>query len=696
MLSSAAGCMKTSSVSASREKQVVFTVCLALAVIVFLVFGKTCQYEFVNYDDDHHVYANPAVMDGLTLEGLARVFKLGDSDYWHPLDFVSHMLDCELYGLNPGGHHLSNVLLHASVAITLFLMLRRMTATLWPSAFIAAVFAIHPLRVESVAWISERKDLLHGLFFVLTIWAYINYARNSWSLARYLSVVILFALGLMSKPTLMPLPLLLLLLDYWPLKRLRLKTPLTTLTPDVTGAGVTQKFHRLLIEKIPLLLLAMLSCWEAARGNSSAFESNAAIPLSLRVANAVVAYATYFWQMAWPTHLAVLYPFPVDGLGVCKVAVSLLLLAAVSAGAFLWRRNRPWVLVGWGWYLVMLLPMVGIVQAGSQARADRYTYLPQIGLYLMVTWTIWEISLSWRYRRQVLVGTGLACIAALMVAAAIQTSYWRNSEALWTRALDCTSRNAIAHNNLGVAFAERGRHKEAIGHYQRALEIRPDYAETMNNLGAALAAEKQTAEAVATYLRAIELRPEYAEAHGNLGIALAGEGRLDEAADHLERAIQFKPDYGRAHYNFALVLTAQGRFTDATKHFERAVIEMPEYADAHANLGAVLVKRGFADESRLHFQKAVELAPGFVEAHYNLAVVSLAQGQLRDASNHLHRVIVLSPDFIEARLKFAELLALNGSRAAAASQLREVLRLNPTNDLARVRLMTLDFPISGQ
>ncbi len=342
----------------------VAVLCLTLAAITFAVFGQTAGFGFVNYDDNDYVYDNPVVARGLTLKGIVWAFSCHASN-WHPLTWLSHELDCQLYGLNPSGHHLTNVLLHTATVIALFLVLRQMTGALWRSAFVAAVFAIHPLRVESVAWVAERKDVLSGLFFMLTIGAYVRYARRPWSPARYGLVVLLFALGLMCKPMLVTLPVVLLLLDYWPLQR-----------------EESRKLSGLVLEKLPLLALSAASCVVTLLAQNGAIQSTELYSMPMRYANALVSGMVYLGQMVWPAGLAVFYPYPHNGLPAWEVALAGMLLAGLSAGAWGRRRKQPWLLVGWLWYLVMLLPVVGVIQVGGQAHADRYTYLPQIGIYV--------------------------------------------------------------------------------------------------------------------------------------------------------------------------------------------------------------------------------------------------------------------------------------------------------------------------
>lgn len=559
---------------ASGTRRAVFSICLLLAALVWIVFGQTLQQKFVNFDDDAYVYQNPMVKGGLTPAAVAWAFTHKHQDNWHPLTSLSHILDCQLYGLNAGGHHFTSVLLHGATAILLFLVLRWMTAALWPSALVAALFAIHPLRVESVAWISERKDVLSGFFFVLTLGAYLRYVRRPNSLLRYLLVLFLFGLGLMSKPMLVTLPFVLLLLDYWPLRRF----------PEPAHFPIPR---RLLLEKIPLLALSAVSCVITLRVQSEAIHGAQVVPMTLRIENAIVSAAAYLAQMVYPANLALCYPYPINGLPPWQIALALLVLVAVSAAAVYWRNPRPWLLTGWLWYLGMLVPVAGLIQVGGQARADRYTYLPQIGVYLLLTWTLVELGERWRNRRLVLVGGAAAALAILAACARTQTGYWRNSESLWTRALACTSNNALAESNLASLLYQEGQLNEALAHGQKALEIQPD------NVGA----------------------------NNCVGFVLLEKGHVDEAIAHFQTALRARPDYAPAHSNLGMALFQLGRVDEAIAHFRNALEADPTEADIHNNLGAALVKTGQFEEAVAHYQKALELRPDFPGACNNFAWV---------------------------------------------------------------------------
>jgi tetratricopeptide (TPR) repeat protein len=553
-------------------------VCLFLAAITFAVFGQTLGHEFVNYDDGLYVYDNPAVVAGLSLKGIEWAFTHIVASNWQPLTMMSHMLDCQLYGLSPGGHHLTNVLLHTASVIVLFLVLRRMTGLLWRAAFVAAVFAIHPLRVESVAWVAERKDVLSGLFFMLTLWAYTRYAQKQMRSASpgpvpaawfrsfdYYLVLSLFSLGLMCKPMLVTLPFVLLLLDRWPLRR----------ACSHAGAESWPGSH-LFVEKLPLLGLAVASCVVTILAQHAAIRSSEELALPLRVGNALISYVAYLRQMLWPSDLAVLYPLASTGVEYSRVVLSLVVLVGISAGCVVLGRRCPYLPTGWLWYFVMLLPVIGIVQVGLQARADRYTYLPEIGLSLSLTWAVAELCAPLRFRRVVAGGSAAIILGTLLVCARTQTSYWRNSELLWTHTLACTSENAVAHNDLGQALFQKKRVDEAIVHFQRALQIKSDYAEAHHNFGNALLQKGRLDEAMVQYQQALDGNPEDARSHNNLGYGLLQKKRVDEAIVHFLRALQIKPDYAEAHYNYGDALLQRGRAHEAIGHYQEALEIKPD------------------------------------------------------------------------------------------------------------------------
>jgi protein O-mannosyl-transferase len=530
-----------------------FGICILLAVITWLVFGQTLRYDFVNVDDVDYVLKNLEVARGLTTEGVVWAFTHFHASNWHPLTWISHMLDCQLYGLNPSGHHLTNVLLHSATAILLFLVLRQMTAALWRSAFVAAIFAIHPLRVESVAWVAERKDVLSGLFFVLTIGAYVRYTRRP-SATGYTLVAVLFALGLMCKPMLVTVPFVLLLLDYWPLDR---------------GGGNDRNIFRILrglfVEKLPLFALSAASCLITFFAQKCAIQPLASVSFPVRAANAAISYAVYLRQLFWPSDLAALYPFPTRSVGLAGM-LSLAVLAGISIAVFTLRRHR-YLVTGWLWYLIMLGPVIGIVQVGIQAHADRYAYLPQIGLSLLLTWAAADLCAGWRHHRLFLCTLSIVLLAALTIVARTQASYWQNSQSLWTHTIACTSDNAMAHTNLGEAFYEKGMLNEAMAHYRTALEIDPNQTLAHSALGLALLETGRPDDSVGHLLRALEINPNFADAHYNLGNTFMQTGQANEAIAHFNRAVEINPNDIEALNNMAWILATwpEAEIRDGTR-----------------------------------------------------------------------------------------------------------------------------------
>ena len=526
----------------ARSRWTARGISLFLTALVFLVFGQTVNHQFVNYDDEPYVYENTTVTQGLSLENLGRAFNRIHAGNWHPLTTLSHMLDCQLFGLNPAGHHLHNVLLHAAASVLLFLMLRELTGATWRSAFVAALFAIHPLRVESVAWVSERKDVLSGVFFMLTLWAYARYAHNPNSKKHYAATLLCFALGLMSKPMLVTVPFVLLLLDVWPLSRWQ----------DLSGLPA------LLREKIPFFVLALLSCVATVMAQREAIQALEQFPFSFRLENAVVAYAVYLGKWLWPADLAVLYPMVSNGWSSLQLIASLLLLLALSCGVFLLRRSRPFLLVGWLWFLGMMVPVIGILQVGMQACADRYTYLPLIGLGIAVTWLAVESTAPWRHRTLWLGGFAALVLAALVLAAYNQTTHWRDNDALWTHTLACTDDNSTAHYNLGNDLGNRDLNQEAMAHYLEAIRINPAYSAAYYNLGNCYRKLGRMNDAAASYREALRYNPAIAEAHNNLGNILYIQGSVEEAIAHIGKSLELRPNYAGSQWNLAWILaTAQ-------------------------------------------------------------------------------------------------------------------------------------------
>ena len=643
--------------ASSKRQQIVRQVFIALGLVIatVVVYLPVRHHEFVDFDDNLFVTENPNIAGGLTWRSVRWAFTAGlthqdpHADYWRPLSFLSHALDIEMFGLRPAGHHLVNVGIHAAAAVALFLVLQSMTHAPWRCALVAALFALHPLRVESVVWVTERKDVLSGLFFMLTLGAYVGYVRHPFSWARYLAVALLFALGLMSKSMVMTLPFVLLLLDYWPLGRTQWAEP-------AVGGNVTVAPGQLLKEKLPLFALAaasgLVTLWWQTKPDGIGLLAK--IPLGMRIANALLSYGSYIGKTVWPTGLAAFYPLP-PRLSAAAVMGAGLGLIAVTA-AVIWRaRRKPWLVTGWFWYLGMLVPVIGLLQGAGESMADRFTYLPSIGLTMMLCWSVPARAME-RWNLKVI--TWIATVAVLAVSAAlsrVQIEYWRNPETLFRRALDVTRDNWLAHCNLGLVLWHVGKTQEAMEHFKQALRIKPDYAEAHNALGFALEQTGRIPEALGHYEQALRLQPDFANAHYNFGIALAQVGRLQEAITQYDQALQIEPDYAEAHNNLGFALAQAGKTQEAMEHFKQALRIKPDYAEAHYNLGIALVRLGRLPEAMGHWEQALRVQPNFAEAHYNLGVALEQTGKLKEAIGHYEQALQIKPDFTEARNALARL-----------------------------------------
>ena len=520
--------------SGRSDRRITFAVCIFITVSIWLVFGQTLNHEFINFDDDRYVYQNAEVSSGLTVEGLKWFLTHSHAHLWHPLTTLSHMLDCQIYGLKPGGHHFTSVVLHNVAAVLLFLVLYRMTAHLWRSAFVAAIFAVHPMRVESVAWIAERKDIISGIFLMLTLGAYLRYARAP-SIRRYVVLSILVACGLMSKATFVTVPLVLLLLDYWPLNRGR--------RSEVRGQRTASVWIRLIVEKIPLVALSLAASAVTVYVQTVTMASLEQLPLLPRIKNAAVSIIVYLRQMFWPFGLAVFYPHPRDQLNIWIVLGSVFLIVAITLVAVLFVQKRPYLFVGWFWYLILLFPVLGLFQAGLQSRADRFTYLPHIGITIAVTWTIADFAPRWRYRSAILASTAMCLVVAFAICAWKQTTYWRDSISLWRRALAVTSDNQTAHQNLAAALWARGDIAEA---------------QMQSRAGNIIHAEATVKDF-----------PFNIAARDDLGVLLVQAGDVHGAITQWEASLQIDPNDGNALNNLAWILATYP--DDSIRNGQRAV-----------------------------------------------------------------------------------------------------------------------------
>lgn len=656
-----------------ENRSSILIVCAALVLGVWLGFGGARQNGFINFDDDLYIYQNPVVVRGLTLDGLVWAFTSVSASNWHPLTWLSHMMDCELFGLDAGAHHVTSVLLHAVSAVLCFLALRRLTQTFWRSAVVATVFALHPLRVESVVWASERKDVLSGLFFMFTLYAWAGYVRirareplhgadvDSAASARrcYLLALGAYALGLMAKPMLVTLPCVLLLLDDWPFGRF---------------VRSRARAVHLLAEKAPFFVLTAAACIVTIVAQQPALTP---VPLTVRFANAVCAYVFYLGKSFWPTSLSVYYPHLGERLSIATVMVGSAALAAISVIAIANRKTRPWLLFGWLWYLGMLVPVIGLVQVGSQAQADRYTYLPQIGLVVALVWSAAECFIRWRVPRLAVAGAVTGVLIALLVGARAQTAVWRDNESLWSHALACTTNNVIAHDNLGSALLAEGRVAEAEKHFEAALSISPDHANARNNLGNVLLRRNEIDRAIGEFQRALAINPRHVEAQHNLGIALIRAGRSDEAVAAFEATLRLNPDYAFAHNSLGQALLDRGQAEQAIGHFERALALSPTYSEAHYNAGNACLALGRTMDAVRHYWQALALNPNYADARNNLGYVFLQLGNRVDAITCFERALQLDPTHTNAQFNLGTALLQEDRLAEAAEHFRAVLRLQP-------------------
>lgn len=589
---------------------------LTLASLTFAVYLPVRHYNFLNYDDYFLVLENPYLRAGVTPATVRWALRADwnhddwNADYWRPASYLSHALDIGLFGMNAGNHHLMSAGLHAAAAAALFWALFLLTGSPWRCAFVAALFALHPLRVESVAWISERKDVLSGLFFFLTIGAYAGYARRPFSLWRYMTLTLLFVLAMMSKPIMVTLPAVLLLLDFWPLGRLEM----------YRDNGICRLCKsRVILEKIPLFALSGIISMVTFLAQRDAGAVKEGLPAALRIGNTLVSYVTYIGQTLWPVDLAVFYPYN-PALPVWKIAAAAALLFVITTCVF-WKACRsPYLAVGWLWYLGTLLPVIGLVaQAGGQSHADRYTYIPTIGLYIMAAWGVSELLSRWRWKKYALAACASVILAACVWATSRQLPVWKNDISLFKHALESGHESFPAYNGLGTALAREGRTAEAIPLFREAIRLQPNDCDGHYHLGNALAEEGRTAEAITQYREAIRLQPNDCDAHKNLGLLLAKQNHLTEALKHFREALRLQPDSFEAHANLGAVLVKQGRLTEAIAHYRAALRLKPDNALASDNLQKNLAKQSQMAEGITHLREALRLNPDNAAAQNNLA-----------------------------------------------------------------------------
>jgi tetratricopeptide (TPR) repeat protein len=571
-----------------RLGQPVF-ICLWLALVTRLVYEPVFHAQFIGFDDPEYVTANPHILSGITVANLRWAFVTNHMANWHPVTWISLMLDSQFFGPRAGAFHAVNLLVHVANTLLLFLWLRHATGAKWRGALVAALFALHPLHVESVAWISERKDVLSTLFWMLALLGYTDYAKTG-RVSRYFIALLLFSIGLMAKPMLVSLPCVLLLLDYWPL-----------------GRFAERRTFRLLVEKLPFLAFSIASSAVTLLvAREQAMTSLDTVPIFLRAENVALAYIAYIGKMFWPTGLAVIYPYKLHPSPI-HAFLSLAALVIVSTAVISTRRQKPYLFTGWLWFLVSLAPVIGVTQVGTQSMADRYTYIPLIGLFVILAWGGWEALNVLRIPRFVQAlgaSTALALCAGLTHA---QLRYWHDSIALFQHAANVTVDNGVAEANLGFALAEQGRYDEAISHYKTALQSqrRPTI---WNNLGESLVVTGKLEEGINAFQNALKLNPSFGRAHHNLALALARSGRQQESLSHFRDAVRLEPENASVHNNYAIMLGGAGQTDEAIQEFQTALRLAPGAATTHFNLANLLLKQHAQDEAMAHYSEALRLA----------------------------------------------------------------------------------------
>lgn len=598
-------------------------VAAALFAGALALFWRVSACGFVTYDDGSYVTNNPVVQKGLTLEGLRWALTTTHASNWHPLAWLSHMLDVGLFGLQPAGHHLTSALIHAVNTALLFILFNSLTGTLWRSALLAALFAAHPTHVESVAWVSERKDVLSSLFWITAMGCYLRHLRGR-GVRWYLATVTAFGLGLLAKPMIVTLPIVLILLDYWPLGL----APGGPARSPMHHGGRPFSWSTAIIGKMPFFLMAGASAgitFLAARGHAMTSSQLADMPG--HAANAVVSYARYMGKILWPSRLSVIYPYPKDGWSPAAVLAALALLCLVTLIAVLQRRRRPYLLFGWLWYIVTLLPVIGLVKVGAHAIADRYLYIPATGLFVMIIWLAAEYALPGGHRLAIIASAGAIAVSAAATASWVQVGYWRDSTTLFQRALETTRDNWVAHTNMGIALADRGEIDEPISHFRRALALRKGNANIHFQLALALERKGSTGEAVDHYREVLKLEPGHAKALNNLGNILARGDDLRGAIPLFRQAIAAQPELSRAHMNLGIALSAGGETGEGMAELNEALRLSPEDPSIYFAMGAVLQSQGRLREAAARYREALRLDPELAKARAALEMMGASPVQ---------------------------------------------------------------------
>ena len=657
-------------------------ICLILVTAVIVVYSQVVNHGFVNFDDFEYVADNPNLYHGLTIDAVKSAFKFSKIAYWHPLTWLSHLLDVELYGMHSGRHLQTNALFHILNTLLLFLALKKMTGTLWRSAVVAAFFALHPLNVESVAWLAERKNVLSTFFWMLSLFAYVHYAQKQ-NFARYFMVLIVFTLGLTAKPMLVTLPFVFFLLDYWPLGRFRALPSGSDSIERVESVPAADSqssiLLHLVIEKLPLFAISAISI----RLSTLSYHANPisfdAVPLKLRIANAMVSYIDYIGKMIWPHKLAVYYPYPYS-LPPWKVIGAALILTGISVLVIRQHQRKPYLITGWLWYLGTLVPVLGLIQVGLwPAMADRWVYVPLIGIFIMIVWEAPALLAKLRFKAVSVAAVTSMLLVILMTISRQQVKYWANGATLFQHALEVTGDNVVANNNLGNALMAQDRIAQAVHHYSLALQDNSGHAPAHNNLGVAFFKQGRVDMAIRHYSTALDINPDYAEAHNNLGIALKEQDRLDEAVRHYSEALRLKPKYAAAHLNLGLALMRKGKVKVAVIYFRKALQIKPYYSAARNSLAKALAAQSTINAKKTRIQRDLEHNPDDHTLHYELGAIYKRESKWDQAIVQYTMALAGQPRFAPALKDLALVYALQGEYEKAISSFEKLIEFWPDN-----------------
>ena len=639
-------------------------ICVLLGVLILAVYWKVQYHEFVNYDDGRYITENKHIRD-FSKENFIWAFTSSYAANWHPITWLSHMLDIRLYGLNPKGHHLTSLALHIANSLLLFLVFARMTGSIWRSCFVASLFAFHPINIESVAWAAERKNVLSTFFWLLTMWAYVHYIQKR-NLARYSTVVLFFALGLMSKAMLVTLPFVLLLLDYWPLKRFEIAHLKRIFSGDTQNQiEYKQKLLNLIFEKIPLLFLVVGSCIVTLSGQklAGAIVSIETVQTTTRISNALVSYLVYLEKMMWPKDFSVFYPYPFGESYMWKGLVSGFVLTGITIIILRLIKKAPYLSVGWLWYLGTLIPTIGLVQVGQQAMADRYAYVPLIGIFIIIAWGLPDLLQNYSFRKKLLSVLSGIFFSVLITLTSVQLQYWENSVKLFEHAIEVTDKKYPSfvgiYNNLGVVLNQKMKFEEAVVPLKSAVKLQPTYPEAHNNLGNALSGLNRFQEANISYKEALRLKPDYPEAHNNLANSLSKKREdLEEAIFHYKKAIQLKPEFYEAHFNLGVTLNKWNDSDQAIGHLQEAIRLEPNLPESHLALGNILSQKKKFKPAIDHLETIIKMDPNNAIAHNSLGSALGEQGNFKQAIAHFNTAIKINPHYVEAHQNLGTALSI--------------------------------------